>query len=168
VVCVGACNKDYKKWKGSNWGKDITIVAPGEDITAAWKKPHQYHTISGTSHAAPMVAGIAATFVGYETLSSEAEDSYTVRKRLLDNAVPDVLTGFPNRKGNLTPNLLVNTGYGNPKRALDPYYIKGGHDELKFSTSNRTVASNIGGSSNGTATKASFAKLHINSDKIAN
>ncbi|KAF2428963.1 subtilisin-like protein [Tothia fuscella] len=35
VICVAACNSSYKKWAKSNYGKDVTIVAPGEKILSA-------------------------------------------------------------------------------------------------------------------------------------
>jgi hypothetical protein len=90
-----------------------------------------------------MVAGFLANFAGYESLM-HGHDMKKLRKRLVDNAIKDTLDGF--YEG--TPNLLANTGFGNPKRDLwDPYYIEG-HDELKLKTSadarlNSTVAAKI-------------------------
>ena len=38
----------------------VDIAAPGVKIFSSWKLPKRYHTISGTSMAAPLVAGIFA------------------------------------------------------------------------------------------------------------
>ncbi len=41
-------------------GGKVDIAAPGVDVFSAWRMPARYHTLSGTSMAAPHVAGIAA------------------------------------------------------------------------------------------------------------
>jgi subtilisin len=41
-------------------GGQVDIAAPGVDIYSSWKQPENYSTISGTSMATPIVAGIAA------------------------------------------------------------------------------------------------------------
>lgn len=43
-------------------GGEVNIAAPGVAIQSAWPAPQMRHTISGTSMAAPFVAGIAALF----------------------------------------------------------------------------------------------------------
>ena len=51
-------------WAWSNWGPCVDIFAPGEDITSA--SPNCFEcvaTYSGTSIAAPMVAGLAAQYM---------------------------------------------------------------------------------------------------------
>jgi subtilisin len=41
-------------------GGQIDIAAPGADILSSWRMPKRYRTFSGTSMAAPYVAGVAA------------------------------------------------------------------------------------------------------------
>lgn len=80
---------------------------------------------SGTSMASPVVAGIMATFIGYERINNNVN---AVEWRLTKNAIPNILTGFDSR----TPNpLFANNGINNVnKEPLVPYYGAPGR-ELK-------------------------------------
>ena len=61
AITVGATNRDDGRASFSNWGKCLDIFAPGKDITSAWHtSDYATKTISGTSMAAPHVAGVAA------------------------------------------------------------------------------------------------------------
>lgn len=59
VIAVGAMDQDYQKSSFSNYGNDIDLVAPGEDIYST-KMNNGYDYDLGTSFAAPQVAGVAA------------------------------------------------------------------------------------------------------------
>merc|ERR1712070_116523 len=76
----------------SNFGACSDIVAPGSSITAAWiNSDTSISTISGTSMAAPHVAGVAAKLLG--------ERSYTVDQlyaELTRTASVGMVSGFPN------------------------------------------------------------------------
>jgi hypothetical protein len=61
ILTVGAINKDDVKLGMSNAGKCVDIWAPGEQVTAASNRGFGTSTKTGTSMAAPIVAGIAAT-----------------------------------------------------------------------------------------------------------
>jgi len=84
----------------SNYGSCITIFAPGSDIVSA---SHTSDTLSstksGTSMAAPHVAGGAAVILALEPALSPAE----VKAKLVEMAEADALTGV-----NGSPNLLLN------------------------------------------------------------
>jgi len=43
-------------------GGQVDIAAPGVDVYSSWKEPSEYNTISGTSMATPITAGVAALF----------------------------------------------------------------------------------------------------------
>lgn len=111
VICVGAINKDYLRWQGSNFGQNVNIWAPGEDVEVIGPDGSAYH-LNGTSFSAPYVAGILATFYGFEGKKmTPARASELLRL----NAEVNLLKGI--RKG--SHNLLANNGYqktsGNPK-----------------------------------------------------
>lgn len=59
VMSVASLDANLKPSSFSNHGK-IEIAAPGRDIFSSWPRPSRHKTISGTSMAAPHVAGCAA------------------------------------------------------------------------------------------------------------
>jgi subtilisin family serine protease len=62
AMTVGATTKTDSKTSWSNFGSCVNLFAPGAGITSAWigSSSTETKTISGTSMAAPHVAGVAA------------------------------------------------------------------------------------------------------------
>ncbi|KAE9583504.1 Alkaline protease 1 [Colletotrichum fructicola] len=90
---------------GSNYGPELDVFAPGRDIiSAAHTSDTGTATKTGTSMAAPLVAGLVCYLRGLES-GLGTPDAAT--NRILELAIPDVV-GDP--KG--SPNLLVNNGSG--------------------------------------------------------
>lgn len=90
---------------GSNYGPELDVFAPGRDIiSAAHTSDTGTATKTGTSMAAPLVAGLVCYLRGLESGLGTPD---AVTNRILELAIPDVV-GDP--KG--SPNLLVNNGSG--------------------------------------------------------
>ncbi|OJD36235.1 subtilisin-like protease pr1a [Diplodia corticola] len=62
---VGATDKNDRLASFSNWGALVDILAPGVDIQSTWNDG-KTRTISGTSMAAPHIAGLGAYLLGLE------------------------------------------------------------------------------------------------------
>ncbi|WP_211262198.1 S8 family peptidase [Nitriliruptor alkaliphilus] len=97
ALTVGATtSSDLRSWF-SNWGSCVDIMAPGTNITAPWHTTDTAtNTISGTSMAAPHVAGVAALYLQGAPSSSPS----TVNAAIVGNATTGVLgdlAGSPNR-----------------------------------------------------------------------
>ncbi len=60
VIAVGASDRNDQRASFSNTGPELDLVAPGVNILSTSLNPAGYATDSGTSFAAPHVAGVAA------------------------------------------------------------------------------------------------------------
>merc|ERR1719422_2764876 len=100
AISVGSSTSLDGRSSFSNYGSCITIFAPGSNIvSASYTSDTGSSTKSGTSMAAPHVAGGAAVILASEPSLSPAK----VKERLLEMAEVDALTGV-----NGSPNLLLN------------------------------------------------------------
>ncbi|MFK5634727.1 MULTISPECIES: S8 family peptidase [unclassified Ornithinimicrobium] len=102
ALTVGATDRNDTRASFSNFGTCVDIFAPGVGITSAWYQSNtQTSTISGTSMAAPHVAGAAALVLqGSPTLSPAGVES-ALESRATANVVGDPMG---------SPNLLLYTG----------------------------------------------------------
>lgn len=63
VMAVGATNFTNQPSSISNYGPEVDVAAPGENIYSLW--PGGYFTQSGTSMSAPFVSGLAAILFSF-------------------------------------------------------------------------------------------------------
>jgi subtilisin family serine protease len=67
AITVAASDKNDVLASFSNYGAKVDVIAPGVSIKSTWilskRSPSLVHTISGTSMAAPHVAGVIARFL---------------------------------------------------------------------------------------------------------
>ena len=83
VICVGSVNRRYFKSDFSNFGPGVDIQAPAEFIESlGHQSDDQMVKRSGTSMAAPHVAGVLAIFIGWEAIR---DDASLPELRMLDN-----------------------------------------------------------------------------------
>lgn len=97
ALTVGASTSTDMRSSFSNWGSCVDILAPGSSITAPWHTSNTAtNTISGTSMAAPHVAGVAALLLQGSPSASPA----SIHATIVNNATTGVLgdlRGSPNR-----------------------------------------------------------------------
>ncbi|MBX9423142.1 MULTISPECIES: S8 family peptidase [Streptomyces] len=105
AITVGSTTNTDARSSFSNYGSVLDIFAPGSSITSAWNTGDTAtNTISGTSMAAPHVAGAAALYLGNNPTATPAQ----VGTALVNAATPNVVTN----PGTGSPNRLLYVGDG--------------------------------------------------------
>lgn len=100
AITVGAIDKDWKFWDDSNHGSLVDILAPGADVLTISSETTETVRGSGTSLAAPYVAGIALCL-------SALENFRTVQE--LTDRIKGLAT--PGKVGGLRPNTVDLVAY---------------------------------------------------------
>lgn len=104
AITVGATNQQDSRADFSNYGPVLDLFAPGVGIPSAWIGDDlMIATASGTSMAAPHVAGVVALYLQTHRTASPA----TVRSAIVGNST----TGVVINPGQESPNKLLFTNY---------------------------------------------------------
>ncbi|XVV12213.1 S8 family peptidase [Actinoplanes sp. CA-131856] len=104
AITVGATDQNDTRWSSSNYGSCVDIFAPGVRIEGASTASNTaLKLMSGTSMAAPHVAGAAALVLA-------AHPSYTPAQ-VRDELVAQAGTGSIRNPGKGSPNRMLYTGY---------------------------------------------------------
>ncbi|SFF58662.1 Subtilase family protein [Actinoplanes philippinensis] len=103
ALTVGATSNTDAKASWSNYGSVLDLFAPGVSITSSWRTSDTAtYTGSGTSFAAPHVAGAVALYLADNPGASVT----AVNAAIVNNATTGVVTGA----GTGSPNRLLYTG----------------------------------------------------------
>ncbi|KAL5419782.1 hypothetical protein PMIN03_000382 [Paraphaeosphaeria minitans] len=95
---VGASTVGDARLASSNYGPNIDIWAPGQDIVSLWiTSSTATNTLSGTSVAAAHIAGLGAYFLALEGPQGAVE----LCERMRQVATANVLMGIPSGTANL-------------------------------------------------------------------
>lgn len=123
AITVGATTISDARASYSNFGKCLDVFAPGSGITSTWNTGDgATNTISGTSMAAPHVAGVAA--LASQSLASGSAPTYdanfvnAVTQRVISTASVSKVSSA----GSGSPNLLLYS----PLDSTDPGSGSGG------------------------------------------
>lgn len=98
AITVGSTTSSDSRSSFSNFGTCLDIYAPGSSITSAWYNSNSAtNTISGTSMAAPHVAGVAALYLDETPSSSPTQIESFLSSRASSGKVTDAKSGSPNK-----------------------------------------------------------------------
>ena len=112
AITVGSTTSSDSRSSFSNWGSCVDISAPGSSITSAWYTSNSAtNTISGTSMAAPHVAGIAALYLADNPNATPTQ----VENAIFSNGSTGKLSSL-----NGSPNLLAYSRFGGGGTDPDP------------------------------------------------
>ena len=105
ALTVGSSTSTDARSSFSNFGTCLDLFAPGSSITSAWYTGDQAtNTISGTSMAAPHVAGVAALYLANDPAAAPS----TVHSAVINNASVNKLSSI----GSGSPNRLLYSIFG--------------------------------------------------------
>jgi len=98
AITVGATTSIDGSSSFSNFGSCVDLNAPGSSILGAYiPNPTSTATLSGTSMAAPIVAGAVANYLGFEPSATTAMVSAYLIQKSTKDVITSLQAGTPNR-----------------------------------------------------------------------
>ncbi|MGP3979308.1 S8 family peptidase [Streptomyces sp. 8N114] len=98
ALTVAASDRNDRQAAFSNYGKRVDLYAPGVNIVSASNKSNRgTATMSGTSMAAPHVAGAAAVYLSGHKSASPAQVATALTKGATAGAIANPTKGTPNK-----------------------------------------------------------------------
>ncbi len=118
AITVGSTDSQDRRSSFSNHGNCVDIFAPGSDILSAWYNSNNATaTLSGTSMAAPHVAGVTAMFMSIRPQANPNE----VSSSIITNSVKDKLSQVLS-----SPNRMLNTAFIGQELDLENNVLQNG------------------------------------------
>ncbi|MFJ2815934.1 S8 family peptidase [Streptomyces sp. NPDC087294] len=96
VVTVASSDRDDRQSSFSNWGRCVTLYAPGRSIVSA-KLGGGSTTLSGTSMATPHVTGVAALYAAQHPAATPADLTAFLTTTATPGVLTDVHAGTPDK-----------------------------------------------------------------------
>lgn len=132
AITVGATRAGGEIWLSSNYGPEIDLVAPGSLVPVLAAGSSRYSLGSGTSFAAPLVAGVACLLRGLDPDLDQAAMEDLLRASANPRRAVPPLNGFDERYGwgelNARGALALLLGTD-----LHAEVLPGGHTRLSWS-----------------------------------
>ena len=119
AITVGATTSADERSSFSNFGSCLDLFAPGSGITSTWISSNTATaTASGTSMAAPHVAGFVANLLQSQPMLSSADASNTIVLNATSGVLSNIVSGSPNL---LLYTIVNNTVTEEPVSTLTVY-----------------------------------------------
>lgn len=120
AITVGASTESGARWNSSNYGGCVDLFAPGENILSTFPaNDTSTLAMSGTSMAAPHVAGAAALYFAAHPQATPAE----VQDAILDAATVDLLSDIPSGENRLLYSAFVGEVEPEPTIFVDGFEL---------------------------------------------
>lgn len=108
AITVGGITKNWRWWRHSNYGPEVDVSAPAENVMTTGLKGATVQQ-TGTSFASPHVAGLAMYLLGKESANNITLSSpENLKRRIVAMSTKNKIKGMERT----TPNRIAFNGAG--------------------------------------------------------